>query len=94
MDSGGQFAEITLETKELSIVEKIWLLIHEVVTSIAELVSAYFDELMKCAISGNRHLKIYLNHIYSGKKPPKCQKLKLKKHFRMGDFYQIVCISL
>lgn len=54
---GGLFAEITTETKELSIVEKIWLLIIEVVTAIAEQVSADYDELMESAIYGNKHLK-------------------------------------
>ena len=44
-------------TKELSIVEKIWLLIIEVVTSIAEQVSADYNELMESAINGNKHLK-------------------------------------
>lgn len=54
---GGLFAEVTSGTKELSIVEKIWLLIIEVVTSIAEQISANYDELMESAINGNRHLK-------------------------------------
>ena len=55
---GGLFAEITSGTKELSIVEKIWLLIIEVVVAIAELVSADYDELMESAINGNKHLKV------------------------------------
>ena len=55
---GGLFAEVTTGTKELSIVEKIWLLIIEVVTAIAEQVSADYNELMKSAINGNRHLKV------------------------------------
>ena len=53
---GGLFAEITAGTKELSIVEKIWLLIVEVVNSIAEIVSADDEELMEAAINGNKHL--------------------------------------
>ena len=55
---GGLFAEITSGTRELSIVEKIWLLIIEVVTAIAEQVSADYDELMESAINGNMHLKV------------------------------------
>ena len=62
---GGLFAEVTTGTKELSIVEKIWLLVIEVVTAIAEQVSADYDELMESAINGNKHLKAlfdpYLN---------------------------------
>ncbi len=54
---GGLFADVTSGTKELSIVEKIWLLIIEVVTSIAEQVSADYNELMTSAINGNKHLK-------------------------------------
>ena len=38
--------------------EKIWLLIVEVVTSIAEQISADYDELMASAINGNKHLKM------------------------------------
>ena len=53
---GGLFAEVTSGTKELSIVGKKWLLI-EVVTSIAEQVSADYNELMESAINGNKHLK-------------------------------------
>lgn len=55
---GGLFAEITSGTKELSIVEKIWLLIIEVVTIIAEQVSADYDELMESAINGSKHLQV------------------------------------
>ena len=54
---GGLFAEVTSGTKELSIVEKIWLLIIEVVTTISEQVSADYNELMESAINGNKHLK-------------------------------------
>ena len=55
---GGLFADVTSGTMELSIVEKIWLLIIEVVTAIAEQVSADYDELMEAAINGNKHLKL------------------------------------
>jgi len=55
---GGLFGDITSGTKELSIVDKIWLLIIEVVTSIAEEVSADYDELIKSAINGSAHLKL------------------------------------
>lgn len=55
---GGLFAQVTSGTMELSIVEKIWLLIIEVVTAIAEQVSADYDELMESAINGNKHLKV------------------------------------
>ena len=56
--SGGLFAQVTSGTMELSIVEKIWLLIIEVVNAIAEQVSADYDELMESAINGNKHLKV------------------------------------
>ena len=55
---GGLFADTTSGTKELSIVDKIWLLIIEVISSIAEQISADYDELMTSAINGNKHLKI------------------------------------
>lgn len=55
---GGLFADITSGTKELSIVEKIWLLIVEVVASIAEQISADYDELMTSAINGSNHIKV------------------------------------
>ena len=63
---GGLFAEVTSGTKELSIVEKIWLLIIEVVTSIAEQVSADYNELMESAINGNKHLKRLFEYYLKG----------------------------
>lgn len=54
---GGLFAGGTSGTNELSIVDKIWLLIIEVVTSITEQVSTDYNELFESAISGNKHLK-------------------------------------
>lgn len=64
---GGLLAEITSGTKELSIIEKIWLLIIEVVTSIAEQISADCDELMDSAINGNMHLKVLFEPYLKGK---------------------------
>ncbi|MBQ0079950.1 MAG: hypothetical protein KBS95_00160 [Alistipes sp.] len=55
---GGLFADTTSGTKELSIVDKIWLLIIEVISSIAEQISADYDELMTSAINGSNHLKV------------------------------------
>ena len=65
---GGLFADIMSGTKELSIVEKIWLLIIEVVTSIAEQISADYDELMMSAINGNKHLKMLFKPYLTGAK--------------------------
>ena len=65
---GGLFAEITTGTKELSIVEQIWLLIIEVVTSVAEQVSADYDELMESAIYGSKHLKMLFEPYLRGLK--------------------------
>ena len=65
---GGLFAEITTGTKELSIVEQIWLLIVEGVTSIAEQISADYDELMESTICGNKHLKLLFEPYLRGLK--------------------------
>ena len=58
---GGLFAEVTCQTVEMSIVDKIWLLIVEVVTSIAEQISADYDELMESTIhwkqTSNSHVR-------------------------------------
>ena len=54
---GGLFEKITDQTMEMTIVDKIWLLIVEVVSAIAEEVSADHDELMLTAIRGSRHLE-------------------------------------
>lgn len=64
---GGLFAEVTSGTKELSIVEKIWLLIIEVVASIAEQISADYNELMESAINGNKHLKTLFGPCLTGR---------------------------
>ena len=64
---GGLFADVTSGTKELSIVEKIWLLVMEVVAEIAEQVSADCNELMESAINGNNHLKALFEPCLKGK---------------------------
>ena len=64
---GGLFADVTSGTKELSIVEKIWLLVMEVVAEIAEQVSADCNELMESAINGNNHLKALFESYLKGK---------------------------
>jgi hypothetical protein len=64
---GGLFADVTSGTKELSIVEKIWLLVMEVVAEIAEQVSADCNELMESAINGNNHLKALFEPYLKGK---------------------------
>ena len=64
---GGLFAEVTSGTKELSIVEKIWLLIIEVIASIAEQISADYNELMESAINGNKHLKTLFGPCLTGR---------------------------
>ncbi len=64
---GGLFADVTSGTKELSIVEKIWLLVMEVVAEIAEQVSADCNELMESAIIGNNHLKALFEPYLKGK---------------------------
>lgn len=57
---------MTSGTKELSIVENIWLLIVEVVTSIAGQISADYDELTVSAINGNKHLKMLFDPYLTG----------------------------
>ena len=53
---GGLFGDITMGTKELSIVERIWLIIVEAVTTLAEIISADYNEIMEALINGNKHL--------------------------------------
>lgn len=50
---GGLFREITAKTIELSVTEKIWGLIQEIVASIAEALSTDFDELLTKIINQN-----------------------------------------
>ena len=53
---GGLFKEMTAQTIELSITEKIWGLIQEIVSTIAELFSTDFDELLTNIINENKQL--------------------------------------
>lgn len=53
---GGLFGEITAGTAEMSITDKIWLLIVEFIMEIAERISADYHELMREAINRNSHL--------------------------------------
>lgn len=54
---GGLFREITEQTVELSITEKIWGLIREIVSAIADFFSTDFDELLTNIINENKQLK-------------------------------------
>ena len=62
---GGLFGETTIGTAELTIVDRVWLLIVEVVTEIAGLISADYNELMRAAICGNSHLYAMFVHEYT-----------------------------
>jgi hypothetical protein len=62
---GGLFGEITTGTAEMTIADKVWLLIVEVVTEIAEMISADYIELMHAAINGNSHLHAMFVHEYA-----------------------------
>lgn len=62
---GGLFGEITTGTAEMTITDRIWLLIVEVVSEIAEKISADYIELMHEAISGNPHLHAMFAHEYA-----------------------------
>lgn len=53
---GGLFREITARTVELSVTEKIWGLIQKIVSTIADLFSADFDELLTNIINQNKQL--------------------------------------
>lgn len=57
---GGLFRDITAKTVELSVIEKLWGLIQEVVSAIAELFSTDFEELMTNIITNNKQLKAML----------------------------------
>lgn len=61
---GGLFGEITIGTAELTIVDRVWLLIVEVVTEIAGLISADYNELIRDTIYGNSHLHAIFVHEY------------------------------
>ena len=54
---GGLFRDITAETIELSVVEKLWGIIQEVVSAVAEFFSTDFDELLTNVISNNKQLQ-------------------------------------
>lgn len=54
---GGLFREITEQTVELSITEKIWGLMQEIVSAIADFFSTDFDELLTNIINQNKQLK-------------------------------------
>lgn len=69
---GGLFAEVTTGTAELSVVERLWALIVEVITEIAELISADYVELMEKMLSGNSHLNALFLHEYSAMKRCLC----------------------
>jgi hypothetical protein len=58
---GGLFREITAKTVELSITEKIWGLIQEIVSVIADYFSADSDELMTNIINQNKQLKAMMD---------------------------------
>ena len=62
---GGLFGEITIGTAEMTIVDRVWLLVVEVVTEIAGLISADYNELMREAICGNSHLHAMFVHEYA-----------------------------
>jgi len=53
---GGLFREITAQTVELSVTEKIWGLIQEIVSAIADFFSTDFDELLTNIINQNKQL--------------------------------------
>ena len=59
------FGEITIGTAEMTIVDRVWLLVVEVVTEIAGLISADYNELMREAICGNSHLHAMFVHEYA-----------------------------
>lgn len=57
---GGLFAQVVDDSLELSVTDKIWDIILEVILNIAEVVSADAGELLTIVISRNQHLlKLY-----------------------------------
>ncbi|MCF0223015.1 MAG: transposase [Fibrobacter sp.] len=57
---GGLFREITTQMVELSVIEKIWGIIQEIVSAIAEFLSADIDELLTNIIYENKKFKAML----------------------------------
>ena len=53
---GGLLREITAQTLELSVTEKIWGLIQQIVATVADFFSADFDELLTNIINENKQL--------------------------------------
>lgn len=53
---GGLFREITAQTVELSVTEKIWGLIQQLVSAIADFFSADFDEILTNILYENKRL--------------------------------------
>ena len=53
---GGLFREITAQTLELSVTEKILGLIQQIVATVADFFSADFGELLTNIINGNKQL--------------------------------------
>ena len=53
---GGLFREITAQPLELSVTEKIWGLIQQIVAAVADFFSADFDELLTNIINENKQL--------------------------------------
>ena len=53
---GGLFREITAQTVELSVTEKIWGLIQQLVSAVADFFSADFDEILTNIIYENKQL--------------------------------------
>lgn len=54
---GGQFREITVRTIELSVNEKIWVLIQEIVSAIAEIFSTDFEQIFTSITNQSKQLK-------------------------------------
>lgn len=57
---GSLFREITSLTVELSVTEKIWGLIQQLVSAVAELFSADFDEILTNIIYKNKQLNVIM----------------------------------
>ena len=85
---GGLFGEITIGTAELTIVDRVWLLIVEVVTEIAGLIFADYNELMRAAICGNSHLHAMFVHEYAELEQQKftCESWAIKDQYEIEVF--------
>lgn len=59
-DIGSLFREITSQTVELSVTERIWGLIQQLVSAVAELFSADFDEILTNIIYKNKQLNVIM----------------------------------